>query len=824
MTNKTNTAEVLRLADHHLQIQNNGELLISTGKSRFETAWKNKTIYWSALLLKLSKSVETPETHAEYMKMSKEQQDRIKDIGGFVGGHLKEGRRKTGYVLARQILTLDLDFPPADFWDNLMNNLEITGAMAVYSTHKHSKGTPRYRLIMPLDREVTPDEYEAIARKIAEKIGIDYFDDSTFQPTRLMYWPSNSTGVEPFFKYYDAPFLKADSVLAEYPDWTDTSFWPYSSRMTDIRKRQADKQGDPLAKKGIVGAFCRTYTIPEAIAKFLPDIYTQTAKADRYTYAAGSTAAGLVVYDGETFAYSNHSTDPAGGQLCNAFDLVRIHKFGDLDDGSEDKSGKNRPSYKAMADFITQDDKETKLTIAKERRESAQEFADEPLEEIPMDWEAQLDMNDKGAYVANAKNALLILQNDANLQGIAFNELTGAVEVSGSLPWSRQDRFWRDSDDAQLFMYVSTTYRVNFTDKIFLKAFTKVTSDRRFNPLRDYIKQLPDWDGVPRVDTLLVDYLGADDTPYTRAVTRKTLVGAIQRVLEPGCKFDTVLVLDGKPGIGKSTLLRKLGGDWFSDSLSLIDTRDKTAAEKLQGVWIMEIGEMQGTRKADIDVLKGFLSRQVDEYRAAYGRVVERHPRTAIICGTTNSTTGFLRDTTGNRRFWPVPVEGGKLSVWDMTEEIRSQIWAEAMAYTAEGEDSFLDAAMEREAAKMQQAAIEYDDREGELIDYLDTLLPADWYSWDVSKRMDYFAQRDVLDAREQEGTMQRTKVSAREIFCECMGRPKSAWKRQDGNEIATMMARIPGWERTGKEAVIPGYGHQRVFTRKRSTTSTSTK
>lgn len=824
MANRTNTAEVIRLADHHLQIQNNGELLISMGKSRFETAWKNKTILWSALLLKLSKSVETPETHAEYMKMSKEQQDRIKDIGGFVGGHLKEGRRKTGNVMARQILTLDLDFPPADFWDNLMNNLEITGAMAVYSTHKHSKSTPRYRLIMPLDREVTPDEYEAIARKIAEKIGIDFFDDSTFQPTRLMYWPSNSTGVEPFFKFYDAPFLKADSVLAEYPDWTDTSFWPYSSRMTDIRKRQADKQGDPLAKKGIVGAFCRTYTIPEAIAKFLPDIYTQTAKPDRYTYAAGSTAAGLVVYDGEVFAYSNHSTDPAGGQLCNAFDLVRIHKFGDLDDGSEDKSGKSRPSYKAMADFITQDDKETKLTIAKERRESAQEFADEPLEEIPMDWEAQLDMNDKGAYVANAKNALLILQNDANLQGIAFNELTGAVEVSGSLPWSRQDRFWRDSDDAQLFMYVSTTYRVNFTDKIFLKAFTKVTSDRRFNPLRDYIKQLPDWDGAPRVDTLLVDYLGAADTPYTRAVTRKTLVGAIQRVLEPGCKFDTVLVLDGKPGIGKSTLLRKLGGDWFSDSLSLIDTRDKTAAEKLQGVWIMEIGEMQGTRKADIDVLKGFLSRQVDEYRAAYGRVVERHPRTAIICGTTNSTTGFLRDTTGNRRFWPVPVEGGKLSVWDMTEEIRSQIWAEAMAYTAEGEDSFLDAAMEREAAKMQQAAIEYDDREGELIDYLDTLLPADWYSWDVSKRMDYFAQRDVLDAREQEGTMQRTKVSAREIFCECMGRPKSAWKRQDGNEIATMMARIPGWERTGKEAVIPGYGHQRVFTRKRSTTSTSTK
>ena len=286
-------------------------------------------------------------------------------------------------------------------------------------------------------------------------------------------------------------------------------------------------------------------------------------------------------------------------------------------------------------------------------------------------------------------------------------------------------------------------------------------------------------------------------------------------MLEPGCKFDTVLVLDGKPGIGKSTLLRKLGGSWFSDSLSLADTRDKTAAEKLQGVWIMEIGEMQGTRKADVDVLKGFLSRQIDEYRPAYGRVVERRPRTAIICGTTNSTTGFLRDTTGNRRFWPVPVEGGRLSVWDMTEETRAQIWAEALFYQAGGEDSFLDAEMEEEAAKMQQEAIEYDDREGEIIEYLDTLLPEDWYDWDVTERMDYFQQRDNLEPKKQGGSMRRMKVCAREIFCECWGRPKSAWKRQDAYEIAAIMARLTDWERVGREDNIPGYGHQRVYTRR---------
>lgn len=809
----TNTAEKLTLP--LFMVKHNGDLLISTGRSRFETSWKNKTMSWAALLNKLSRSMETTETHAEYMKMSKEQQDKIKDIGGFVGGHLKDGRRKTGFVVARQLLTLDLDFPPAEFWDDIVNNLEIDSALAVYSTHKHTAAKPRYRLIMPLDREVTPDEYEAIARKIAEKIGIDYFDDSTFQPTRLMYWPSHSMDVEPFFQFYDAPFLAADTVLAEYPDWTDTSYWPESSRMAGIRKHQADKQGDPLAKKGIVGAFCRTYSITEAIAKFLPDVYTQTAKEDRYTYAAGSTAAGLVVYDGDVFAYSNHSTDPASGQLCNAFDLVRLHKFNDLDDGKEDKTGKDRPSFKAMASFASEDPG-VSLTLANDTRARAVlDFeADLPEDDTDDSWKAKLVRTENGDVKPLITNAVLILENEPALQGIRYNELSNGIEVKGKLPWPRPNKYWRDADDAQLYTWVADRYGVQFPENRFSKALTTVTDKRRFNPLREYVQQLPEWDGIPRADTLLIDYLGAPDTEYTRAVTRKTLIGAVQRVLQPGCKFDTVLVLDGKPGIGKSTLLRKLGGKWFSDSLSLADTRDKTAAEKLQGVWIMEIGEMQGTRKADVDIMKGFISRQVDEYRAAYGRVVEHHPRTCIICGTTNSTTGFLRDTTGNRRFWPVPVNGGgRLSVWDMTEDTRAQIWAETMILVAEGETSYLDAAMELEAAKMQREAIEYDDREGEVIDYLETLLPADWYSWDMAKRVDFFQQRDVLDVK-VDCTMRRTKVCAREIFCECWGRPKNAWKRQDGYDIAGIMARIPGWEKTGREARVPGYGHQRVYTR----------
>ena len=495
---------------------------------------------------------------------------------------------------------------------------------------------------------------------------------------------------------------------------------------------------------------------------------------------------------------------------------MRIHRFGHLDDDAKEGAhGRSLPSYKEMAVFASGDE-DTKRTLAEDARAKAVlDFESAP--EDDENWKTKLTMSDEGAIKPTIVNAVLILRYDEALRGIRYNELSRAIEVEGDLPWDRPDRFWRDADDAQLYGFIADRYGVQFPENKFTKALTIVADNRRFNPLRDYIRDLPEWDGIPRVDTLLVDYLGAADTPYTRAVTRATLIGAVMRVLEPGCKFDTVLVLDGKPGIGKSTLLRKLGGEWFSDSLSLTDVRDKTAAEKLQGVWIMEVGEMQGTRKADVDVLKGFLSRQIDEYRPAYGRVVERRPRTAVICGTTNSMTGFLRDTTGNRRFWPVPVDGsGKASVWDMTEETRDQLWAEAMTYTSEGETPYLSPEMEEEAARMQREAIEYDDREGEVVEYLDTLLPDDWYSWDLNKRVDFFQQTDELKAN-VEGTMQRERVCAREIFCECFGKPKSQWKHSDGYEIAAIMARLCDWERTGEARVIPGYGKQRFYQRNKS-------
>lgn len=802
---------------NRIRVKNNVELAISLGKSRFDTNWKNGSMKWSVLLDKLSKSVTTPETHAEYMKMGKEAQDKIKDIGGFVGGHLKEGKRRNGNVECRQLVTLDADAPKGDLWDSIQNDIEhsdLICAMCIYSTHKHCSDKPRYRILIPLDRPVSADEYEAIARMLADHIGMANFDATTFQPTRLMYWPSNSSDVDPLFEYRDLPILKADDVLAEYPggNWNDVSYWPEPDGMTTKRKKEADKQGDPLEKKGLVGAFCRTYTIQEAIAAFLPDVYDSTAKEDRYTYKAGSTAAGLVIYE-DKFAFSNHGTDPASGQLCNAFDLVRIHKFGLKDeDAPPEKTGTALPSYKAMIEFV-QNDGNVKRTIADDRRKEYEEDFGGSIETD--NWKEMLEYNGKGRLIANVKNCLLIMSNDPSLKCITYNEMSKCFEIrvkegGEDLPWYHPDQYWRDMDYSLLFGYLATQYDVEFTDKLIYAALCDVATKRGYHPIRTFIEELPEWDGVERVEGLLIRILGAPDTEYVRQVTRKSLVACIKRAKHPGCKFDTMLVLDGKPGIGKSTLLHKLGGQWFSDSLSMIDTRDKTAAEKLQGVWIMEIGEMQGTRKADVDIIKGFLSRQVDEYRPAFGRVVERRPRTTVIFGTTNTMDGFLRDTTGNRRFWPVTVSGGE-GPWKLTDEDIKQIWAEVKYMEENGEDVYLDYKMEVESERMQREALERDEREGMVIDYLETLLPEDWRDWDLGKRMDYFSDDELI---KRDGFVVREYVSSMEIFCECFRKPRSAWTKKDGYEIASIMARIEGWERSNAMIRDKAYGRQRIFTR----------
>lgn len=797
-----------KLEDYKEQISHDGTLSIAVGKSVSDTSWKNKTIEWSALLKKLSRTTKTPETHAEFMKMAKSDQDRIKDVGGFVGGKLKQGRRKLENVVSRQLVTLDADYASPDMIEGL--DITIGGAYAVYSTHKHSPEKPRLRIIIPLDREVSPDECEAISRRIAWKIGIDYFDDTTYEGNRLMFWPSTPDDIDYVFSYNDEEWIHADDVLGEYDDWRDVSFWPESNRAKEKRKKTAEKQGDPTKKKALIGAFCRTYDIKSAIETFLPDVYVPCNDPNRYTYAEGSTSAGLVLYD-ERFAYSNHATDPAGGTLCNAFDLVRIHKFGHLDEEAAPGTQTNRlPSFKAMQDFC-REDPETKKTILRDRRA---EYADSFDEEDDEEWKTKLEFQKNGALSNSLNNCRLIIQYDPELKGIRFNSMADDLECTESVPWVKESQKWRDADDAQLEIYLAERY-CEFPKGRIQSAVAKIADDRSFHPVRDYLSRLPEWDGVKRVDTILIDYLGAEDNNYVRAVTRKTLCAAYMRVWHPGIKFDNMLVENGPQGIGKSTIIGKLGMSWYTDSLSITDMHDKTAAEKLQGSWFVEIGEMAGMRKADVDKVKQFLSSTNDKYRASYGRRASLHPRQCVLIGTTNSEDGYLRDTTGNRRYWNVRVTGkGYKKPWDLDQDTVDQIWAEVKILAEAGEKLYLPPDLETLAQEEQLSALERDPREGMVEEYLEMLLPDIWDEMSPEDRRDYFRYKDRVeeDATRPKGRYVRTEVSNLEIWVECFGLPKEKLTTRDSYAIAAILERLRIWKRCEKTKRIRYYGLQRVW------------
>lgn len=427
-------------------------------------------------------------------------------------------------------------------------------------------------------------------------------------------------------------------------------------------------------------------------------------------------------------------------------------------------------------------------------------------------WENEIQRGKKGDILNTLHNLTLIMQNDENLKGIVFNQLADGMEIEGDVPWKHPARFWRDADDAQLICYVDEKYGT-FSARNYDIAVTKVADDRSYHPIHEMFDSLPEWDKIPRVETLLIDYLGAEDNDYVRAVTRKALCAAYMRVYHPGIKFDYLIVLNGEQGIGKSTFIARLGGEWYSDSLNLSDMNDKTAAEKLQGYWILEIGELAGMKKADIDKVKAFISRQDDKYRASFGRRVTPHPRQCIFFGTTNSENGYLRDITGNRRFWNVKVSGnGKFKPWELADEVVKQIWAETAVLAKLGDPLYLDAALESKAKEEQREAMEQDEREGLVREYLEMLLPQNWDSMDIYSRRDYF--RDADDPTRPQGTVRRDTVSNIEIWCECFGKPKEDIKSFDSYAISAIMARIDGWERQNSPRRIAVYGLQRVYIR----------
>lgn len=775
----------------------NGSIDIAVGDRMNTARWSNTKIKWPEFVKKISTPNYTSETYNEYIKFDKDKQSAIKDVGGYVGGFLINGIRTPQTVLYRQLLTLDLDTAYSDLWDDF--TFQFSNAAILHGTHKYTESNPRYRLIMPLSREVSPEEYEAIARRIADQIGLQYFDNTTFQVNRFMFWPSTPKDIEYYIRVQDGPWLDADEILATYTDWHNILEWPSATTFQTKLNDALNRQEDPETKDGIIGAFCRAYSIQEAISTFIPDIYTPTANG-RYSFTKGSTSGGLVIYNNK-FAYSHHSTDPAGGRLCNAFDLIRIHKFGHLDLNNKAAKDSSKRSFKSMESLIINDINVKKQIINENINNNIGDGED---------WIEKLELDKSGKYVNSANNINIIIRNDESLKGaFSYNTFDRKKYINKSVPWRNilKREPIRDVDYAGLRNYIEVIYNIVSSSKI--EDSIQLEFERNaFHPIQEYLEGLT-WDGIPRVETVFIDYLGAKDSVYVREAANVMFTAAVARVFEPGIKFDLVITLIGEQGTGKSTFFKKLGRSWFSDTFTTF--QGKEAFEQIQGVWILEMGELSGLRKADIEAVKSFISKSEDMFRPAYGRTVEVYPRQCIFVGTTNEPD-FLLDPTGNRRFIPIdtrPNLATKSIFYDLDNDV-DQLWAEA--YQIYLTDRLL--IMSEEANNIarieQDIHSETDERRGIVMRYLDTKLPADWDNKDIYERRDFLSNPALA-----EGKYVRDYVCVAEIWCECLGKDKTDMTRYNTRDINAIMKSLKDWEKHNTTKVFPLYGTQKYYSRK---------
>ena len=803
------------------------QITISAAGTRTAAQWPAQLLYWSDFVQRLQTAVRGTETLQEYLALPKAQQDNLKDVGGFVAGELKDGRRKNSAVLGRDVVTLDLDNIPAGATDDVLRRVDGLGcAYVVYSTRKHEPLRPRVRVLVPTDRTVTADEYEPIARKLGQFLGIGLCDPTTFQAARLMYWPSCSSDSQYVYHYGDKPFLSADGMLAEYADWRNWQDWPQVPGADVQHARLAAKQGDPLTKPGIVGAFCKTYDIYSAIETFLPGVYKEAGDDTRLTFAGGSTTGGAIVYDDGKFLYSHHATDPCSSRLVNSFDLVRLHKYGDQDDGATPGTPVNRlPSYVSMCTFAMELEGVSGLLMQERYEKAVKSFATDghapspaaqdapspPVVKDDLSWVKRLDINASGVPLKASKNVRTVLENDANLRGrIRMDTFAERVMGTSPLPWPPRsgegDIFqWRDDDDAGLREYLHGVLGFR-TEAIIQDGLTLCARKYQYNPVTEYLSALA-WDGIPRLDTLFADYLGAEDSPYCRAVARKSFTAAVARAMSPGVKYDTMPVLTGAQGIGKTTLIQKLGLSWFTNSLESFEGKD--AADLIQGVWIAEIGEMGAYSRSDVRTIKSFLSRTEDIYRAPYARKSEKHPRRCVFFGTSNDDQ-YLKDPTGGRRFWPVDcgINDLKKSVFRNLDSEIDQIWAEAVMRWRAGETIYLTGELEEEARKQQELHRETDPWEGIVTEFLERRVPPDWLKRSLDERNLFWSGEFGKYTGE---SVPRDRVCAQEIWLEALGGNKRGMRRAETLRINSILDQLPGWKKTpniyrfGPHGVVKG-------------------
>lgn len=827
------------------------ELKFSISQGRSLRNVENVKWNWRELLERLSRSDEDGLTLAQFKERPKDWQAKKKNNGYFVGGQFKLGIRHKNLMRPRQIITFDIDEGAPRLLAALRAGTSGLGdtEYAVYSTKTHGNGAIKLRVVIPLGKLLPHEHFQPASRVLAESLDVSMraVDPVSFKPSQLMYWPAHCADIEPIFFHHQGPLMDVDDRLAAWKaswgDWSDLGKLPRSPRERQLIENEVAQSANPLDKRGIVGAFCRRYDIHEAIAEFLSEIYEpseydQNGVPSRYSFLGGTSSNGFVVYDNGLKAHSHHSSDPCADMNVNAFDLVRIHRFGHLDGNREPEDDpRQMRSFKAMELMLLED-----ADVKRELREGNYGIspadiddsleADEPEEvtsdEIPDsvfeikpgkvdddDWMDGLSQNQKGIIDSKYPNIVLILDHDPMFRGkFGYNEFTGTECLIGRVRSRslnvdiapRKGQTFTPLEDyhineVRLILEAKrgpgrTGWGTSVNERDMQAAISKVCREHTFHPIRDKLAGLVS-DGRRIYDRLFIEVCHAPDTLYYRTAAKYFLTAAVARVFSPGTKWDTSPVLIGPTNIGKSTFVQRLGTKaWSTSNAGFYDDTQKRV-EATEGFWFVEHAELQHLRSAKTDdARKATASQGYDTHRDPYARRKRDRPKQYVTVGTVEEAN-FLRAY--DRRTWPVFCGNKKLNL-DWITDNWNQIFAEAVAnyrtLLAAGHDPdylpiFLTGEAEAEHRQLQTKNVietEIPALTGIVSAWLDEPVPVNQAKCGSS------FQDKADDALDDEKLVQRDRTCLMEVHERALGRPLDRYDRKAATLAGEIMRAVSGW------------------------------
>lgn len=705
---------------------------------------------WGNLTDRLCKPIVTLETMEQYDLMTEEEKKELKaSAGGYIAGEVN-GARKKENIASKWLITIDIDTATPETPATISEALNGV-VYALHSTRSSRPNAPRYRLLMPLPKPVQGLYIGAITRYVADTLktkGVTA-DECSYKPAQIMYFPTVS-------KNQEYEFYLQDNAETQRIDIDGAALYAMEQA-----ERSAKKALPRWKRKGgYEKAFCDAYGIHEAIATFVPDTYIKTSVTDRrYLFnASESRTAGLYVFPDNTGAYSHHSTDPLYGTYINAYTMVLCHRYGG--------------DVEAFHKYCTTDNE-----VMKHYKDAES-------------WRDALKKNEDGTIKKTLNNIELFMLNDESLQGIGYNILNDSIDIVGVLPWEAHSKRWATQDTTMLRKYLEN-HGLNISKETAeTDALNFIKINRRFDPL---VAKLNDahatYDGEKRAERLLIDYLGAEDTPYVRMCTRVMLLGAVWRAYKGGCKFDYVVTLKSKQGAGKSTLLLKLGGEYHTDNVPSMETEGQIS---LRNAWIVELAELSAVRKSDVEKVKDFLTRRIDKYRPKYDRNIVEYPRRCIFVATTN-VHEMLKDPTGNRRFLPIDCKKKPAkNVDDLTDADIAHIWGEAVGWYEAGEKPLLTPEMEDYAEDTRAGHTEVPTAIANALEWLERPITVDWYSLTKNQRANIvYTNETSINGSPLIGA--RTFVSKQEIQTEYMKLGDRLPNTQESREVDAIWKHLQG-------------------------------